>query len=118
MFDPWVGKIPWRRAWQPTAVFPPGDLHGKSWTRLRDQHFHVSFTNFSFLALLLVQSPGCVRLCEPTDRSMLGFPVLHNPADFAQTQVHGIGDAIQPSHPLLPSSPSASNPSQNQSLFQ
>ena len=26
-FDPWVGKIPWRRAWQPTPVFPPGKSH-------------------------------------------------------------------------------------------
>ena len=24
-FDPWVGKIPWRRAWQPTPVFSPGE---------------------------------------------------------------------------------------------
>ena len=24
-FDPWVGKIPWRREWQPTPVFFPGD---------------------------------------------------------------------------------------------
>ena len=24
-FDPWVGKIPWRRAWQPTTVFLPGE---------------------------------------------------------------------------------------------
>ena len=31
-FDPWVGKIPWRRAWQPTAVFLPGESHGqRSW---------------------------------------------------------------------------------------
>ena len=28
-FDPWVGKIPWRRAWQPTPVFLPGELHGQ-----------------------------------------------------------------------------------------
>ena len=26
-FDPWVGKIPWRRAWQPTPVILPGELH-------------------------------------------------------------------------------------------
>ena len=26
-FDPWVGKIPWRRAWQPTPVFWPGESH-------------------------------------------------------------------------------------------
>ena len=28
-FDPWVGKIPWRRAWQPTPVFLPGKFHGQ-----------------------------------------------------------------------------------------
>ena len=28
-FDPWVGKILWRRAWQPTPVFLPGE---SSWT--------------------------------------------------------------------------------------
>ena len=28
-FDPWIGKIPWRRAWQPTPVFLPGDSHGE-----------------------------------------------------------------------------------------
>jgi len=28
-FDPWVGKIPWRRAWQPTLVLLPGEFHGQ-----------------------------------------------------------------------------------------
>ena len=28
-FDPWVGKIPWRRAWQPTPVSLPGESHGQ-----------------------------------------------------------------------------------------
>ena len=28
-FDPWVGKIPWRRKWQPTPVFLPGESHGQ-----------------------------------------------------------------------------------------
>ena len=28
-FDSWVGKIPWRREWQPTPVFMPGELHGQ-----------------------------------------------------------------------------------------
>ena len=27
-FDPWVGKIPWGRGWQPTHVFSPGESHG------------------------------------------------------------------------------------------
>ena len=41
-FYPWVGKIPWRRKWQPTPVFFPGEFHGqrslvvtKSRTRLK-----------------------------------------------------------------------------------
>ena len=29
MFDPWVEKIPWRRKWQPTPVFLPGESHGQ-----------------------------------------------------------------------------------------
>ena len=28
-FSPWVGKIPWSRAWQPTPVFLPGEFHGQ-----------------------------------------------------------------------------------------
>ena len=28
-FNPWVGKIPWRRAWQPTPAFLPGESHGQ-----------------------------------------------------------------------------------------
>ena len=29
MLDPWVGRIPWRRKWQPTPVFWPGEPHGQ-----------------------------------------------------------------------------------------
>ena len=29
-FDPWVGKIPWKRAWQPTPVFLPGECQRQS----------------------------------------------------------------------------------------
>ena len=28
-FGPWVRKIPWRKAWQPTLVFLPGEIHGQ-----------------------------------------------------------------------------------------
>ena len=28
-FDPWVSKIPWRRAWRPTPLFLPGELRGQ-----------------------------------------------------------------------------------------
>ena len=49
---------------------------------------------------------------------MPSFPVLHHFLEFAQTHVHWVGDAIQPSHPLLPTSPPALNLSQRQGLFQ
>ena len=51
----------------------------------------------------------CLTLCNPMDCSMPGSPVLHWILEFAQIHVHWVGDAIQPSHPLLPSSPFAFN---------
>ena len=59
----------------------------------------------------------CPILCDPTDCSSPGFPVPHHLPKFAQVHVHCISDAIQPSHPLIPSS-SALNLSQHQGLFQ
>ena len=44
----------------------------------------------------------CVTLCDPMNCSMPGFPVFHYFPEFAQTHVHWVSDAIQPSHPLLP----------------
>ena len=29
MFDPWLGRIPWRRAWQPTPIFLPRESQGQ-----------------------------------------------------------------------------------------
>ena len=61
---------------------------------------------------------SCPTLCNPMDCNMPGFPVLHHLPELAQTHVHWIGDAIQPSHPLLSPSPPALNLSQHQGLFQ
>ena len=52
------------------------------------------------------------------DCSTPGFPVLHYLPEFAQTHVHWVGDAIQPSHPLSSPSPPALSLSQHQGLFQ
>ena len=49
----------------------------------------------------IVHLQRCVILCDPTDYSTPGFPVLHHLPELAQSHVHGVGDAIQPSHPLL-----------------
>ena len=42
-----------------------------------------------------------LTLCDPMDCSMPGLPVHHQLPEFTQTHVHQVGDAIQPSHPLL-----------------
>ena len=57
-------------------------------------------------------------LCNPMDCSTPGFPVLHYLLELAQTNVHWVDDAIQPSRPLLSPSPPALNLSQHQGLFQ
>ena len=59
----------------------------------------------------------CLTLCNPMDCSTPGFPVLHYLLELAQTHVHWVGEAIQPSHPLSSPSPPAFNLSQHQRLF-
>ena len=58
-----------------------------------------------------------LTLCNPVDCSMPGFPLHHHLLEFTQTHVHWVGDAMQPSHPLLSPSPPAFNLSQHQGLF-
>ena len=59
----------------------------------------------------------CPTLGNPRACSTPGLPFPHHLQEFAQDHVHRISDTIQPSHPLMPSSP-ASDLSQHQGLFQ
>ena len=43
---------------------------------------------------------SCRTLCDPMNYSTPGLPVHHKLPEFTQTHVHGVSDAIQPSHPL------------------
>ena len=61
---------------------------------------------------------SCPTLCNSTDCSTPDLPVPHHLPEFAQVHVHWVSDAIQPSHPLLPSSPFAFSLSQHLGLFQ
>ena len=63
----------------------------------------------------LVQSLSRVQLFA--DCSTPGFPVHHQLPELTQTHLHRVGDAIQPSHPLLSPSPPSFNLSQHQGLF-
>ena len=58
----------------------------------------------------------CPSLRDPMDCSKSGFPVLHYLPKFAQSHVHRVGDATQPSHPLPPPFPPALSLSQHQGL--
>ena len=70
------------------------------------------------MELIRSVAQSCPTLCDPMNRSTPGLPVQHQLPEFTETHVHRVSDAIQPSHPLSSPSPSATNPSQHQSLFQ
>ena len=64
-----------------------------------------------------IQSLSHVPLCNPVDCNTPGFLVHHQLWELAQTQVHRVTDAIQPSHHLSSPSPPTFNLSQHQGLF-
>ena len=83
---------------------------------------HIHFPNlFSvsvpILPQLLLFSSQLCPVQYPRDCSTLGLLVPHHHLEFPQVHVYCISDAIQPSHPLMPSSPSALKLSQPQGLF-
>ena len=69
-----------------------------------------------FPILVVVRSPRRVWLFATHGHSTPGLPIPHHLLEFAQVHVHRFSDAIQPSHPLTPSSPSALNLFQHQRL--
>ena len=82
-------------------------------------HCRMSWTlliNFSMEACCS-GTKSDLTICNPMDCSAPGFPVLHCLPEFAQTHVHQVSDAIEPSAPLPPPSPGL-NLSQNQDFLQ
>ena len=65
------------------------NIFSHSWSRSHDN----TYCQFSSVA------QSCPTLCDPMGCSTPGFPVLHHHSELAQTQVHRVSDAIQPSHP-------------------
>ena len=75
-FDPWVGKVPWRRKWQPTPVFMPGESHGprsllgySPWGRKELDtterlhfHFHLRLLHWQ-VSSFPVPPPGKPKTC-------------------------------------------------------
>ena len=88
-FDPWVGKIPWRRAWQPTPVFLPGESHRQRslagcspWGCTKSdipEHTHIAVRVSVFWGSVILFSVVTAPIYSPTD-STWGFcecAVLH-----------------------------------------
>ena len=86
-----------------------GKKTGENWVQIE---FRFQSVQFSSVA------QSCPTLCDSMNCSMPGLPVHHQLLEFTQTHVHRVGDAIQPSHPLLSPFPPAPNPSQHQRLYQ
>ena len=85
-------------------------LHQKECKKSSHQsHFSISVSSVA---------QSCLTLCNPIDCSTPGLPVHHRLPELAQTHVHWVSDAIQPSHPLSSPSPPAFNLSQHPGLFQ
>ena len=90
-----------------------------TWIRESRSNLHVPGTSNNIGSVQFSSvSQSCPTLSNPMDCSTPGLPVHHQLPELAQTHVHEIGDAIQPSHPLSSPSPPAFNLSQHQDLFQ
>ena len=67
----------------------------------------MDFYQFGSMGTVSSVAQSCPTLCDPMDCSTPGLPVHQQLLEFIQTQVHRVGDAIQPSHPLSSPSPPA-----------
>ena len=82
-FDPWVGKIPWRREWQPTPVFLPAEFHGQRslagyspWGRKEsDTTKRLILTTTSTTITITESLQSCPSLCDPMDCSLPGSSI-------------------------------------------
>ena len=99
--------------WDKTKTYPNKQQQGKKQLSL---HTGSVFSMPWILCCSVTQMSPTLK--DLIDSRTPGFPVHHHLSELAQTHVHWVGDAIQPSFPLSSPSPLTFNPSQNQGLFQ
>ena len=97
---PWVGKVTWRRKWQPTPVFLLGNpmdrgewratVHGVAKSKIKLSNW--ACTNVVYQIRSVTQSYP--TLFNPMNPSTPGLPVHHKLLEFTQTHVHRVSDAI------------------------
>ena len=98
--------------WQPGWEWSSGEngyVYMYGWVPLLSSwSYHDIVSRLSVQFSSVAQS--CPTLCNPMNRSTPGLPAHHQLSESTQTQVHRVGDAIQPSHPLSSPSPPAPPP--------
>ena len=93
-------------------------LSATPWTVAHQAPLSMEFSRQEYQGGLLFSHSVMSTSLWPHGPQHARLPVLHCLLEFAQTHVHWLGDAIQPSRPLSSSSPPAFSLSQNQGLFQ
>ena len=87
--------------------------------KVKDTQLDLNFRPMtSYWVLLLFSCSDVSNSLQPHELQHARLPYPHYLPEFAHTYVHWVGDAIQPSHPLLSPSPPAFSLSQHQCLFQ
>ena len=82
------------------------ELGMEQWTcsKLGKEYIKAVYCHLAYLTYIQSQFSSVIQLCpilyDLMDCSMPGLPVHHQLWEFTQTQVHSVGDAIQPSYPL------------------
>ena len=111
----------WRRKWQPTPVFLPGESQGRGslvgcrlWGRTESDMTEATQQQQAYSQQQQVSRSVVYDSATPWTA---GHPVHHKLSELTQIYVHRIDDAIQPAHPLSSPSPPAFSLSQHQGLF-
>ena len=105
-FDPWVGKIPWRRKWQPPPVFLSGKSHGQ---RSLAGYSPWGYKESDTIERLTLSLPQEHSFCNSSTHSIVNFPLyliifinIHPSYNFSCV--------LKKTNPLDPTVPSSSSP--------
>ena len=112
-FNPWVRRIPWRRKWQPTPVFTPGESHGQrslvayspGCCKELDTAEHMCTQRLNIIVCLTLEHNVCAQSLQSCQT--LGDTMDCNPPG---SSVHGILQAKILEWVVMPSSRGSSRP--------
>ena len=100
-FHPWVGKIPWRREWQPTPVFFPGEWHGQRSLAGYSQWSHQESDMTEQLSLTFSYKLKGSRFWLHLEGDSLMVGVSDNPIAWKSNQVLHCDQSSKPGWPPI-----------------